>query len=601
MYMLDEKEDKPMYFSFYDGSVQLYCPSCKNIDNPLTKSKDGSEYPQGIGECPHCGAMYYMQNENNYWMTSETGQHDAEVIMAYPMRAAHNILYNVNVFDNEDNINITYMFRSFFARPNLGKVDTIYSKGYILINTKTGRTTAFKPSSVIGKRGPMYNSTYGLNEYSAPFASTFPSEAVDAIAQVLLKQLLKIGHADGLKKYMHENKSGNLGLNSLICFNRAPNMPNKLFYNLDNPIPINRKNAIGGITPKECFSKLDRFATFDDLLDLIGVPASKAIRKHIKIRPMTLITCRELQSIGFKKIDNLMKIMNMSMNTKDSFTFLETLSFKEKELVETTKRTRDIKLGRMKTHTVMVETCPDGFVYLMRRLIKENGETVTANKFIKTMNSDSNIYAAHRELRDTGNMLWQIENNHKEFKQFVDFTQSVKDLHDQVSALLDGVAYPNRSIKYMELEKSYECNIDSYEFRLPLDTDTVRLIGQQMHICVGSYREKLMRKSSTVIAMMKDGRFVTCIELAPNSSHSMVAIQAKTTCNYSPRGRVRDALLKFFEQNNIRINTADIDSNDTNRYGFQLQFDDYGLAIKNTSAIKNNPPGPFDILGHAAI
>ena len=128
-------------------------------------------------------------------------------------------------------------------------------------------------------------------------------------------------------------------------------------------------------------------------------------------------------------------------------------------------------------------------------------------------------------MRDSAEMYNTVIGFNPEYN---DRVGNPKEVHNNLVYENRKYQFANRKIKYDDREKSFAANVDGYEFVLAADTDTLYDIGKEMGICVGSYGNRAVSKSCTILTMEKQGKRIACIQLIDlKSEWAMVQLKGK--------------------------------------------------------------------------
>jgi hypothetical protein len=144
-------------------------------------------------------------------------------------------------------------------------------------------------------------------------------------------------------------------------------------------------------------------------------------------------------------------------------------------------------------------------------------------KIIKTMNNHSNESAVAKRLTklprdswylsDMCNMYEKVREHDKKLLDTIDWHGSLVEIHDDLSLITTKIRYANKVIPYTKEDGKLEREVGDYVFKLAEDTNELVAIGQEMKICVGSYRESVLSRNCIIVAMKSDDKYVGCIEL----------------------------------------------------------------------------------------
>lgn len=181
---------------------------------------------------------------------------------------------------------------------------------------------------------------------------------------------------------------------------------------------------------------------------------------------------------------------------------------------------------------------------VIKRMVASSGEHSVATKII---NSNRRSY-----IEDIAMMYRHICQSDKLLLNTIDWTGSFKDVHDELSLLSSKLENVNVAIKYSAKEKTLEREVGECQFQLAVDTNELVAIGQKMKICVGSYRDAVLSKRSTIVAMTKNGQYVGCIEV---DSHNSI-VQMKASRNRYLIGDIGEAAKKWVKEVGLNTNNC---------------------------------------------
>ena len=123
------------------------------------------------------------------------------------------------------------------------------------------------------------------------------------------------------------------------------------------------------------------------------------------------------------------------------------------------------------------------------------------------------------------------------------FTPNTHDLLSKVSWMIHN---KNVVFEYNEYEKSLEDNIDGYEFKLPVDSDTLFELGSHLHNCVSTYKEYVENKECVIVFARKEDKYRLCIEIRKDS-----VWQQRADYNAKPAGMDQIVLKKWIEKHKL--------------------------------------------------
>ncbi len=104
----------------------------------------------------------------------------------------------------------------------------------------------------------------------------------------------------------------------------------------------------------------------------------------------------------------------------------------------------------------------------------------------------------------------------------------------------------NTQIKYTEEEKELESRLNGVQFCLPKETDDLLKYGRRFHNCVGSYRMAVLEKRSVIVAMMKETKYIACIEVRQHH-----VAQALGPCNRDLSFEEREIVSQWAKNNKL--------------------------------------------------
>lgn len=112
--------------------------------------------------------------------------------------------------------------------------------------------------------------------------------------------------------------------------------------------------------------------------------------------------------------------------------------------------------------------------------------------------------------------------------------------HNQLSLLAEGIK--KRKFKYNKNQLSFQDKIEDYEFALPEDSRQLVEIGIELHNCVASYVDNVLKKRCTIVYAKKNGKYALCIEVRKNKVH-----QERADSNKDP-DEEQNAILKIWRE-----------------------------------------------------
>lgn len=191
---------------------------------------------------------------------------------------------------------------------------------------------------------------------------------------------------------------------------------------------------------------------------------------------------------------------------------------------------------------VFEEFCKDSmFKFFVKSMLETKSENLTA-KFLQTM--DVNQEYLHDSIRMFNVYYDQIT---PEFKKTI-FKEGFTEYNHNV---LSKISYITRfkpvTFSYTKEQLSLETEIDGYKFLLPQNSDKLIEIGQKMHNCVASYRDKILEKRCTIVYAVKDDDYKVCIEVIDSKVQQELCDR-----NTRPKADVKEVLKKWHIENNLK-------------------------------------------------
>lgn len=159
------------------------------------------------------------------------------------------------------------------------------------------------------------------------------------------------------------------------------------------------------------------------------------------------------------------------------------------------------------------------FIQVIKRMLANSTEISVGKKL---NNCGSCIY-----ISDIANMFDEVYKYDKKLLDSIDWSGSIKEIHDDFSLVSTKIQYANVQIPYKAHERALEREVEGFSFSLANDTNELVAIGQEMKICVGSYRDAVLSKRSTIISMKYQHSYIGCIEVDLSGQ----LIQMKGKCN----------------------------------------------------------------------
>lgn len=514
----------------------VYCPECNSLNYQYAVLSDdkGFVYPKHkfspkdmyakldrFGElpekghkliCPDCGAVI--------------SDYKSATLARASINNGSNLLRSIHVFEPSDDKLVISAFVSYYY-PNTfaEKLIVIPVRYRLVFNYKEGMTYFLQGRTVDGKH-PKFDSTPEIFNATLGGKNSCPEIVFLTSSKELIKEaaeaLLEVHH--GRKEQL--TKIGDFSDTTFIMLATYNNLPyfNYDFYRVAD-IEINNLN-LWHRQPRDRFTYRLRTIKTKYLADDVfvfekflfkGIKANtkKAVRKLIFENPMLVDVYRLLLKSGFKNPDVIRAMLSEDMEISTRY------------LIEYNNNEK---------------YCQEYIVKFIKKLIKVKGE-IGARKFLSSSESDLEY------LRDTASMF-VIFDERKMFKNTY-MKGDLRKVHDELSKDYRKVKEKNLKINYKPDFYKLEDTIDGFEFKLMKNTYEMIDVGQEMHICVGSYGNSAVAGRCVILTMSKGNKHVGCIEL---SSDGKRLVQAKACFNNLLQEKKAEVLKQWIEKN--KINTS---------------------------------------------
>lgn len=135
--------------------------------------------------------------------------------------------------------------------------------------------------------------------------------------------------------------------------------------------------------------------------------------------------------------------------------------------------------------------------------------------------------------------------------------KTIHELHDAASSTFLYLS-PNEYIEfdYSDEDKQLADEIDGFVFELPKTSVDLRLVGEIMHHCVGSYDELIQAGQTKIVAIQKDDDYILCLEIEDSK-----VVQCKKKYNAlltNSDEAVNAALFAYLKKKSLIVDTKDL-------------------------------------------
>lgn len=157
----------------------------------------------------------------------------------------------------------------------------------------------------------------------------------------------------------------------------------------------------------------------------------------------------------------------------------------------------------------------------------------------------SNPYISEWFIIDAVDMLKKAMNGNVDIKRILKM-RTFDAMHDESMKVYRKMKQVNRKIKISPKEEALNSYNSNFNFTVCSETDQLVVIGDAMHICVGSYGDKAVNKDCLIVKGEVNGNLFTCIEI-----RNKRLIQVKGYCNKLLEGEERKAVIKWAKEKGL--------------------------------------------------
>lgn len=436
----------------------------------------------------------------------------------------------------------------------------------IVFNLRTGRLSVLRPllknnKPLPGTEGyaPIRNATFSFfSQKELDFINH--DQAVEFIRPLLLAELKKRcpqflpnyreNFFDDLESYTpNSHKSIVEFLNVLNLHIRFHDLPFHMAKEMSLNIGEGKNRQVySGVS----FRSKDQYR---DLLKGMKLPFTKWVRKRARtIEDMLLLK----KFLLFKQTANIDKIMTAYYEGRDPSheRIFEPIDDGNHRL-RVRKPRRIFDIDEMEnlyelyfdtmTKNQLKNNTRDGATAEAIEKAEAKAETLFVNKYLKERPQGYLI-------RDTIRTINRLAEEGHPYE--IDSTWTFKRTHDDASSVLDKLDRPNVPLPQDEDVLGLQFYYGDFIFEFAEDTHHLIDIGKHMNICVGGYDHNAKNKKLHIMQVRtKEDPYVCCIELT--GDHKTIR-QTKTQWNHKPKDELREAILMWIKEKNLKIDTHDI-------------------------------------------
>lgn len=479
----------------------------QNYFRQLRSGKE-PEWSEEAVTCPSCG------RETAY----------ADLRSAHSYERTHIFLENIVYFDNGDKVKLKVFFNDVTFFNGGIQINPYYY--FVVFNIKTGQSYLFEPRHCFtGKRWKRYNKPRIMN------ISTI-TESTEQIPYAFWYSQIK-DFIDFLEKKLEE-QLGFPPVSFEESFRRAEKCIQRRF---DCEVKV----SIFDLAIHVRFPLLDWHNT-QRLIHRARFSADKYILKILRSvkshTPNPIRTILEKSGIEYKK--SLARLVGENMLR---ISYLHPFSkIKDVNLL------RDIVKWMDNVPFVHLDSgqLKEEMDLFLEDAIKAVGEKTIVRKIIRVND--------YRCFFDSVAMYQDIK---KVFPNYeCDFKDSIQEIHDQLVVDHYKAQQKNVPIEYEKKEYELEGEYGGIRFVLPKETADLVAVGAKMHICVGSYAQRVLNGYCRIVVGYKEDEPVVCIEL---TNYNRDIVQAKMKYNHYPEGDVYNSVMAWAKDKNLNIETYDLE------------------------------------------
>lgn len=553
--------------------MKFYCFNCKSFSNYVLDldCKEKTTYDNVVFKeftvkkvyCKNCGTEHVIGEKEIFLLNN----HFSESFKA-----------NSTIFNDEDKLKLSTIEWIFENRNG----NVIFKKILygLVVNFKTGRTHYYvkdmntkKTISIVDVTNSFLSNASG-KIYDYLKHTVADDNIVEEFYRLLYKRVYDLYENKNVFKqvdYVYNLKDADFdsrknefstyidyplstAIEYLIALNKYAN------YNVDDfsklfTLVIYRK-AI-----RKRFNDFDASA-FSVNINRILVKANKPIKKIVYNEPYKIWAYMLLKRF-FKNNDVLVNIL--SLNYKALFALFISIF---RGCYSENDADRESAYDRMFALNYMIKVLGEASVW--NKIKAHMFKGISKDYFEKVQIIDLRCYDILKDCLNYASLCIKLSKDFDIALPKNIFVGNIDEIHNKCRLFYKKARHQNANIKYNEKEMLLEDNICGYEFKLPRETAKLVEVGEYMHICVGDlYTMPAVRKECNIIYIVKDNKYVGCIELRPttiNGIRTYKVCQAKGHRNSLPQGDLKSVMLAWINKKGLIINTRDIDDKDEFEY-----------------------------------
>lgn len=430
------------------------------------------------------------------------------------LNTSYNIYLNHYLDDNKIKISCCYIKFGYFNENFIYKI----KKEKIVINLDTGRIYFIKDTKRKSKIQDITYTSYHFNIFCNPSYNKTCGEYNDILNSVI-EEIKKYN----IKKYnLHENFFKHIDDSRKVYGNKFWWDPPFIASFNKFPLCVNHYSIYSDLCLKKekrkKVNKIKRDSEFfnDDayIKSIVGT-VTKKIKQYYFNDKYLFNFCTEIFKL-FKDKNNIYKIID-TMSDTNKF-----ICSHRREIIFYIK-------------------------YYLKRGIKE---TQIANRI------KANIEKDFYSFNDTCYMLHECCNIYSAYE--LDYSYNIKDAHNILAKDYKILSKSVYDFNYKNIDK-FNRTIGDYTFAVANNSSILTDIGNEMHICVGSYTKLVIQDKCDIIYVKENNKYVTCIEIGEKFN---IINQVKGKYNSRINGDLYDAVIKYARDTDLYLSSFDLDIKD---------------------------------------
>lgn len=292
----------------------------------------------------------------------------------------------------------------------------------------------------------------------------------------------------------------------------------------------------------------------NEMFACMNIQPTKSVRKFYQKNPYTIISYAAIKDLGFTDVNLLQKSTTMDFyiffnfyqisfangeidyqirtSLKQFVTDMLAIST-QKTVWNSLKRTIDFFTSKQVSEIIitdginMYRGCAEHLIDREKKEIMKEGFNTYTHDFLIRRNNELAIEGYFNEIKIEENVQFTLE------KEFLDLEYKCGEDFYLDKKTGERVSIPDEN---------------RWCFYVARDSDTLRIIGSEMHNCVGwGYKQAILERRATIIYAKYKNQYKICIEVTP----SFTIRQAFGPCNSQLEGEAYNAYCEWCKEKNI--------------------------------------------------